>query len=96
MHRAIITCFLTVLVTSGLASARPGDYDPAFRYGGRVYSGLGDAVVVQPDGKLLIDEHYDVDRYLADGTPDLTFDSEFEQAPTAGLVDQDRRAPSCM
>jgi len=78
---------LAGLLLSGTAFARPGDYDPSFRHGGRAYSGLSEAIVVQPDGRLLVNEHDAIDRYLADGTPDPTFDSQFEEMPIAGLVD---------
>ncbi len=86
---ALIACALALIIPSG-ASAAAGDPDPTFGTAGRallpilipVVNMTGDAIVIQPDGKILVAGTLDgntvpplpfVARYNVDGSQDLTF-----------------------
>jgi len=84
-----IFIFLTVIfLSSAIGFAAPGDLDPTFSGDGLLLDGIVDgmgtarAVVVQPDGKILIaggaqqypnNGYMALARYNSDGTPDVTF-----------------------
>jgi uncharacterized delta-60 repeat protein len=88
-----ITMFLGVLAVLSLdvlgAWAAPGDLDPSFGPGGVVSTpGSKNAVVIQPDGKIVVagalGADFSVVRYLTDGSPDLSFD--FDGRATASFA----------
>lgn len=72
------------------AMAAPGDLDATFGTGGKVFSNNpssteeGRAVVIQPDGKIIVAGFHNLDgtfdfmvaRYNPDGSPDTTFDTD--------------------
>ncbi|MEA2386690.1 MAG: hypothetical protein QOJ22_864 [Thermoleophilaceae bacterium] len=72
---------------AGPAAAAPGDLDASFSDDGFVTTtigstgSIGTSVAVQPDGKILVGGHtggfqggdFFITRYLADGSPDLSF-----------------------
>jgi uncharacterized delta-60 repeat protein len=86
---AALATFLVLGVAA--AAAAPGDLDPTFGSGGKVTTSIGsagsdaDAVVVQPDGKIVVGGRADqtdgstgsfgVARFNRDGTLDTTFGS---------------------
>jgi uncharacterized delta-60 repeat protein len=91
MRRGVVSvALMCAAVLGGPARAHAtsaGTLDPAFGVGGRVavrdVSQLGSAVVIQPDGRIVVaggpSTGITLNRYLADGTPDATFG-------TGGLV----------
>jgi hypothetical protein len=74
----------TLLLSKGGTQAAvpgPGQLDPTFGDGGKIVGLAGSAMVVQPDGKIVlagtfaswISMEFAVMRLLPDGTPDATF-----------------------
>jgi uncharacterized delta-60 repeat protein len=86
--RALIALVAAAAAT-GVATARPGDLDPTFGDGGRVFvdvandSDTAATVVLQPDGKIVVgrsndatDDDFSVLRFNPDGSTDTTFDGD--------------------
>jgi uncharacterized delta-60 repeat protein len=74
---------LAIVGLPGAAGAAAGDLDPSFGTGGKVVTDLGasdfgEALVLQPNGKLVVGGGTEGDfalvRYLPDGSPDPVFD----------------------
>jgi uncharacterized delta-60 repeat protein len=92
----------TLLLSKGGTKAAvpgPGQLDPTFGDGGKIVGPIGingwSAIVVQPDGKIVlagtfsswISMEFAVMRLLPDGTPDATFGTGYYGAP--GQVEAD-------
>jgi uncharacterized delta-60 repeat protein len=79
--RALLLLALLVALSAGVAHAAPGALDPGFDGDGKrtLGAGVGRAVLVQPDGKILVAGHGGpgldmlVTRLLPDGSPDPGF-----------------------
>ena len=74
---------LAIVALPSGAGAAAGDLDPSFGVGGKVVTDLGesesgDALVLQPNGKLVVGaatgRDFSLLRYLPDGSPDPVFD----------------------
>jgi uncharacterized delta-60 repeat protein len=80
-YRSIILAVSVSLALSASISAAPGDLDPTFGIGGRLYPPSGaqiqyavvNDVVVQSDQKILVSDGSLLSRYLPNGTLDPTF-----------------------
>ena len=84
-----LIAFLAGVGVTGVATARPGDLDPTFGNGGRVFvdvasdSDVAATVVLQADGKIVVgrsnegtDDDFSVLRFNRDGSTDTTFDGD--------------------
>ena len=85
LPRGLVLALIAVVTT--LASAAPGQLDPSFGTGGIVRTAMGHgsdsgrAVVLQPDGKIVVagqshngvNDDFAVARYHVDGTLDVSF-----------------------
>jgi uncharacterized delta-60 repeat protein len=88
---ALILLALLVLAPASAAVALPGDLDPSFDLDGKKTFGSGggdsaDAVLVQPDGKLVVAGTGSPNSRLAASrlNPDGSFDGRFGEGGTAG------------
>jgi uncharacterized delta-60 repeat protein len=76
------------LIWASRVLAAPGDFDPTFGSGGRVFTGVGNDVAIQKDGKIVVvgstyvvspdyqvttHDDFTLERYNPDGSVDTTF-----------------------
>ena len=83
---ALVACCGWLLFAPGSVPASTGYLDPSFGTGGVVITGGGGAgaMVIQPDGGILVSGGPGFLRFESDGTPDVTFGTA--GAATAGVT----------
>jgi uncharacterized delta-60 repeat protein len=92
-----VVCFVIFVAHSARALAAPGDLDPTFGTGGKVFTNLGGfseghAIVVQPDGKIIAagqvrtsnGADLAIARYNVDGSLDSSFGTGGKTTTTVG------------
>ena len=94
MRTMIVVVAVLLAAPCGLAHAAPGDLDPSFdgdgmRTFGALAGDVAQAVLVQPDGKLVLagsgDTDFAVARLNPDGSSDTSFDGGMSGADFGGI-----------